>query len=215
MEGAQLSSVDSDMYPWDILETNLIFTHPEGSVRIKTEIVVMDNCTPQNIILGNDYLKIYGIDINNHKDRYSTIGENKRKRFSLSNIPKQISVLSPNKNTHKEEFFSKQLSEAKLNLVLSAKMRQELINFLYTYKNAFASDNKPLGTIRGNEVDITLNIDRPYPPVLRRPAYPEVLRSREALEKHIEELMQLGLLRKLGHNREVQFKTPVIIFRNN
>ncbi|MBW0552965.1 hypothetical protein O181_092680 [Austropuccinia psidii MF-1] len=60
-------------------------------------------------------------------------------------------------------------------------MRQELINVLYAYKNEFASGNEPLGTIKGNEVDITLNIDRPYPPVLRRPAYPASPRAREAL----------------------------------
>ncbi|MBW0549822.1 hypothetical protein O181_089537 [Austropuccinia psidii MF-1] len=74
---------------------------------------------------------------------------------------------------------------------------------LYTYKNAFASDNKPLGAIKGHEVDITLNIDRPYPPVLRRPAYQASPRAREALEKHIQELSQLGVLRKVGHNKDV------------
>ncbi|MBW0543983.1 hypothetical protein O181_083698 [Austropuccinia psidii MF-1] len=62
-------------------------------------------------------------------------------------------------------------------------MRPDLIDVLYTYKHAFASDNEPLGTIRGHDVDITLNIDRPYSPVLRRPAYPESPRAREALER--------------------------------
>ncbi|MBW0586156.1 hypothetical protein O181_125871 [Austropuccinia psidii MF-1] len=94
-------------------------------------------------------------------------------------------------------------------------MRYELINVLYTYNNAFASDNEPLGAIRGHEVDITLNIDRPYPPVLRRPAYPASPRAREALEKHIQELIQLGVLRKVGHNEEVEVTTPVIIAWNN
>ncbi|MBW0493184.1 hypothetical protein O181_032899 [Austropuccinia psidii MF-1] len=68
-------------------------------------------------------------------------------------------------------------------------MRKELINVLYTYKNAFASDDEPLGAVKGNEVDITINIDRPYPPVLRRPAYPPSPRAREGLEKHIQELI--------------------------
>ncbi|MBW0462437.1 hypothetical protein O181_002152 [Austropuccinia psidii MF-1] len=94
-------------------------------------------------------------------------------------------------------------------------MRKELIDVLYTYKNALNSDNKPLGTIRGHEVDITLNIDRPYPPVLRRPAYPESPRAREALEKHLQELIKLGLLRKVGHNEEVEVKNPVTISWNN
>ncbi|MBW0497557.1 hypothetical protein O181_037272 [Austropuccinia psidii MF-1] len=94
-------------------------------------------------------------------------------------------------------------------------MRHELIDLLCTYNNAFASDNEPLGAIKGNEVDITLNIHRPYPPVLGRPAYPASLRAREALEKHFQECIQLGVLRKVGHNEEVEVTTPVIIAWNN
>ncbi|MBW0587660.1 hypothetical protein O181_127375 [Austropuccinia psidii MF-1] len=144
---------------------------PAGSLTIKTEIVAMDNCTSQHIILGNDYVNIYGIDINNNRDRYFTIGDNKRQKFSFSNIPKQISVVSSVKDTYKDEFVSNQLVEAQINPSLSPKMRNELINVLYTYNNSFGSDNEPLGAIRGHEVDITLNIDRPYPPVLRRMLY--------------------------------------------
>ncbi|MBW0481346.1 hypothetical protein O181_021061 [Austropuccinia psidii MF-1] len=98
-------------------------------------------------------------------------------------MTKQISVVSSNK--YKEGFVSDNLSEAKINPTLSSKMRQELIHVLYTYKIAFSSDNEPLGPIRGHEVDITLNIERPYPSVLRRSAYPESPRAGEALEKHI------------------------------
>ncbi|MBW0520222.1 hypothetical protein O181_059937 [Austropuccinia psidii MF-1] len=68
-------------------------------------------------------------------------------------------------------------------------MRNELMNVLYTYNNALASHNEPLGAIGGHEVDITLNIDRPYPPVLGRPAYPASPRARKSLEKHIQELI--------------------------
>ncbi|MBW0522119.1 hypothetical protein O181_061834 [Austropuccinia psidii MF-1] len=88
-------------------------------------------------------------------------------------------------------------------------MKNELINVLYTYKNAFASDKEPLHSLRGQEVDITLNIGRPYPPVLRRQAYPENPRAREDLEKYIQELIQLGVLRKVGHNEEVEIENPV------
>ncbi|MBW0506447.1 hypothetical protein O181_046162 [Austropuccinia psidii MF-1] len=68
-------------------------------------------------------------------------------------------------------------------------MRNELIDVLYTYNNAFSSDNESLGAIKGHEVDITLNFDRPYPPLLRRPAYPASPTAREALEKHIQEFI--------------------------
>ncbi|MBW0552816.1 hypothetical protein O181_092531 [Austropuccinia psidii MF-1] len=191
------------MYPMGILDTNLVFPHPAGSLRMKTEIVVMDNCTSQNIILGNDYLNIYGIDINNNEYIYFKIGEIKRQTFSFSNISKQVSIISSVNNTYKEELVANQLVEAKINPSLSPKMRHNLIDVSYTYKSAFATDNEPLGAIKGKEVDITLNIDRLYPPVLRKPAYPASPTAREALEKHIQELIKLGVIRKEGHNEEV------------
>ncbi|MBW0537253.1 hypothetical protein O181_076968 [Austropuccinia psidii MF-1] len=215
IEGVQFSSASDNMYPLAILDTNLVFPHTAGSIRMKTEILVMENCTSQHIILGNDYLNIYGIDINNHKDRDFTIGENKRQKFDFYNMPKQISIVSSKKDTYKEGFAANQLVEAQINSSLSPKMRHELIDVLYTYNNAFASDIEPVGAIKGHEVDITLNIDRPYPPVLRRPAYPASPRAREALEKHIQELIQLGVLRKVGHNEEVEVTTPVIIAWHN
>ncbi|MBW0501050.1 hypothetical protein O181_040765 [Austropuccinia psidii MF-1] len=52
IEGVQFSSASNKMYPLGILDTNLVFTHPAGSARMNTEIVVIDNCTSQNIILG-------------------------------------------------------------------------------------------------------------------------------------------------------------------
>ncbi|MBW0478906.1 hypothetical protein O181_018621 [Austropuccinia psidii MF-1] len=126
-------------------------------------------------------------------------------------MPKQIYIISSVKDTYKDEFVDIQLVEAHINPSLSPKMRHDLIDVLYTYKNAFTSDNEPLRAIKGHEVDIPLNIDRPYPSVFRRPAYPASSTAREALEKHIQELIQLGVLRKVGHNEDVEVKTPVII----
>ncbi|MBW0486083.1 hypothetical protein O181_025798 [Austropuccinia psidii MF-1] len=97
---------------------------------------------------------------------------------------KQISVVSPNKDTYKQEFVTNQLDEGQITKILSSQMRQELIDVLYTYKNSFSSYSEPFGEIRGNEVDITLNIDRPYPPVLRRTAYPEISRATKALKTY-------------------------------
>ncbi|MBW0550542.1 hypothetical protein O181_090257 [Austropuccinia psidii MF-1] len=132
IEGVQFSSASNNMYPLGILDTSIVFPHPAESVRMQTEIVAMDNCTSQHIILGNVYLNIYGININNHKDRYHTFGEDKRQTFSFSNMPKQISILSSNKDTYKEEFVTNQLVEAQINSLLSPKRRKELINVFYT-----------------------------------------------------------------------------------
>ncbi|MBW0528950.1 hypothetical protein O181_068665 [Austropuccinia psidii MF-1] len=87
-------------------------------------------------------------------------------------MPKQISMISSLKDTYKDEFVDNQLVKAQIDPSSSFKMRHDLIDVLYTYRDAFASDHEPLGAIEGHEVDITLNIDRTYPPVLRRQAYP-------------------------------------------
>ncbi|MBW0479634.1 hypothetical protein O181_019349 [Austropuccinia psidii MF-1] len=87
-------------------------------------------------------------------------------------------------------------------------MKEDLIEILSKYRGAFASDNEPLVPIKGHEADIIFNVERAYPLLLRRPASP---RAREALETHINELMNLRVLRKVGHNEEVEVTTPVII----
>ncbi|MBW0502920.1 hypothetical protein O181_042635 [Austropuccinia psidii MF-1] len=69
IEGIKFRSSSQDMHPLGILEAEITFPHPTGSIRLKFEFVVMNNCTSQHFILGNDYLNIYGIDINNHGDR--------------------------------------------------------------------------------------------------------------------------------------------------
>ncbi|MBW0524085.1 hypothetical protein O181_063800 [Austropuccinia psidii MF-1] len=81
-------------------------------------------------------------------------------------MPKQISMVSSRKDTYKEGFLANQLVEAQINPSLSPKMKAELIDVLYLYNNAFASDNEPLGPMKGHDFDITLNIVRPYPLVL-------------------------------------------------
>ncbi|MBW0523939.1 hypothetical protein O181_063654 [Austropuccinia psidii MF-1] len=108
-------------------------------------------------------------------------------------------------------FIIEQLKEEEFNHELTVKMKEKLIDLLFKYKNAFTTDKEPLGAIIGHEVKIILKVEKPYPPLLRRPAYPASLRAREALEVHIKTLMDLGVLRKVGHNEQVEVTSPVII----
>ncbi|MBW0579438.1 hypothetical protein O181_119153 [Austropuccinia psidii MF-1] len=101
-----------------------------------------------------------------------------------------------------ERFKSEQLNEAEVILHLTDRQGNELSNIIYDHKEAFASYKEPLGSVVGHEFDIIINIERPYPPLLRRPAYPENPKSIEALELHIEELLDLGVKGKVGHNGE-------------
>ncbi|MBW0543200.1 hypothetical protein O181_082915 [Austropuccinia psidii MF-1] len=68
-----------------------------------------------------------------------------------------------------------------------------------------------------DEIDIAkeLDFEKLYPPLLRRPEYPASSKSREALEIHIKELLDLGVIRKVGHNEEVKIPTPVIVAWHN
>ncbi|MBW0547237.1 hypothetical protein O181_086952 [Austropuccinia psidii MF-1] len=94
-------------------------------------------------------------------------------------------------------------------------MKEELIQILFQYREELASDNEPLGAIKGHEVEIMLNVERTYPLLLKRPAYPASLRAREAFETNIDELMKLGVLRMAGHNEEVEVTTTVTITWHN
>ncbi|MBW0476368.1 hypothetical protein O181_016083 [Austropuccinia psidii MF-1] len=86
---------------------------------------------------------------------------------------------------------------------------------LYKYKIAFQTEKKILGAIIGHEADIILNLDKPYPPLLRRPAYPASPRAREALEINIKNLIYSSFLKKVVHYAQVESTAPVIIIQHN
>ncbi|MBW0502121.1 hypothetical protein O181_041836 [Austropuccinia psidii MF-1] len=90
-------------------------------------------------------------------------------------------------------------------------MKKDLIAILFQYMDSFASNNEPVGQIKGHGVDIMLNVKIPYPPLLGIPDYPYIPRAREALEAHINKLIKLGFLRNFGHNEGVEVTAPVII----
>ncbi|MBW0540235.1 hypothetical protein O181_079950 [Austropuccinia psidii MF-1] len=137
---------------------------------------------------------MYGIDLHNNKDRYFTIGDNKCQKFAFLPFKRQIT-----------------LNEAEVSLHLTDSQENKLSALLYDHREAFASDKEPLGEIIGHEVDIIPNVERPYSPLLRRPAYLASTKSREALEIFTKELLDRGVIRKVGHNEEVEITTPVIV----
>ncbi|MBW0491579.1 hypothetical protein O181_031294 [Austropuccinia psidii MF-1] len=67
----------------------------------------------------------------------------------------------------------------------------------------FAIGEEPLGKIRGHDIELYLDVESPYPSMLRRPPYPESLETRKEIEKHINELLEMDVIRKIGHNEIV------------
>jgi hypothetical protein len=195
----KLNSASSTMKPVGIFPCSLIIPHVQGAVRIPVEFIVVEDGVSNYFILGNDYMTIYGFDITNSRERYFTIGnDNKMKKF-LFKQRDQLAIQEVGRNPGLDKFFTEQLQQSKICEELTPKKVLQLQEVLFAHKNAFASDSEPLGAVIGHEVDITLNIERPYPPLLRRPAYPASPRARVELEKHIADLINLNFLRKIGH----------------
>ncbi|MBW0553855.1 hypothetical protein O181_093570 [Austropuccinia psidii MF-1] len=112
---------------------------------------------------------MYGIDIYNSKNRHITIGTNKEKKFSLDIY--QIPAQEP---------------------------IEKLLNEFREGQPAFAIGEEPLGKIRGHDIQLYLDVERPYPPMLRTPPYPASLETRKEIEKHIKELLVMDVIRKIG-----------------
>ncbi|MBW0510367.1 hypothetical protein O181_050082 [Austropuccinia psidii MF-1] len=94
---------------------------------------------------------------------------------------------------------------------LTSKHKLSLLKILRKNRPAFAISEEPLRKIRGHDIELYLDLERPYPPKLRRPPYPESLETRKEIEKHINELLEMDFIRKIGHNEIVEITTPVLI----
>ncbi|MBW0466904.1 hypothetical protein O181_006619 [Austropuccinia psidii MF-1] len=69
-----------------------------------------------------------------------------------------------------------------------------LLKILRKNRPAFAIGEDSPGKIRGHDIKLHLDVERPYPPMLRRASYPASLETR-----------------KIGHNEIAEITTPVLI----
>ncbi|MBW0512176.1 hypothetical protein O181_051891 [Austropuccinia psidii MF-1] len=181
----------------------IIIPHRKGNIRLNPEFVVLDDAHIQGFLLGTDYQRMYGIDIYNIKNRHITIGTNREKKFSLDIY--QISSQDP-----PEELLNGS-RDGQVSTTLTSKQKLSLLKMLRKNRPAFAIGEEPLGNIRGHDIELYLDVQRPYPSILSRPPYPASLGSRKEIEKHINELLDMDVVRKIGHNEIVEITTPVPI----
>ncbi|MBW0549579.1 hypothetical protein O181_089294 [Austropuccinia psidii MF-1] len=80
---------------------------------------------------------------------------------------------------------------------------------------AFDIGEEPLGKNIVCDIDLYLDVERPYPFMLRRTPYPESLETRKEIEKHINELLEMDVMRNIQHNERVEITTPVLITWND
>ncbi|MBW0534921.1 hypothetical protein O181_074636 [Austropuccinia psidii MF-1] len=158
---------------WTVIK-EIIMPHTKGNIRIKTEFVVLYDTHIQGFFLGTDYQRMYGIDIYNSKNRHITIGTNKEKKFSLDiyQISAQDSL---------EELLD-EFREGQFSTTLTSKWKLSLLKMLRKNRPAFSIFKEPLGNIRGHYIELYLDLERPHPPMLRRPPCPESLETRKEIE---------------------------------
>ncbi|MBW0524117.1 hypothetical protein O181_063832 [Austropuccinia psidii MF-1] len=177
--------------------------HRKGKIRLNPEFVVLDDAHIQEFFLGTDYQRIYAIDIYISKNRHITIGTNMEKKFSLDIY--QISAQDP-----LEELLN-EFREGQFSTALTSKQKLSLMKILRKNRPAFAIGEEQLGKIRGHDIELYLDVERPYPPMLRRPPYPASLETRKEIEKHINKILEMDVIRKIGHNEIVEITTSVLI----
>ncbi|MBW0485019.1 hypothetical protein O181_024734 [Austropuccinia psidii MF-1] len=181
----------------------IIIPHRKGNIRLNPEFVVLNNAHIQGFLLGTDYQRMYGIDLYNSKNRHITIGTNKEKKLSLDIY--QISAQDPLGELLNE------LREGQFSTTLTSKQKLSLLNILRKNRPEFSIGEGPLGKIRGHDIELYLDVEQPYPPMLRRSPYPASLETRKEIEKHINELLDMDVIRKIGHNGIIEITTPVLL----
>ncbi|MBW0574397.1 hypothetical protein O181_114112 [Austropuccinia psidii MF-1] len=164
----------------------------KGNIRLNPGFVVLKDAHIQGLLLGTDYQMMYGIDIYNSKNSNITIGTNKEKKFSLDIY--QMSTHDP-----LEELLN-EFREGQFSTSLTSKQKLTLLKMMRKDRPAFAIGEEPFGKIKGHHIESYLDVERPYPPMLRGPPYSESLEARKEIWKQINELIEIYFIRKIGHN---------------
>ena len=103
------------------------------------------------------------------------------------------------------------MSQAAISDILTNAQKDDLSKVCYINKEAFCTTEKPIGNVTGQDIKLELNCESPYPPALRKASYPSSPKSRIPLGQHIKELIDLRVLRKVGHDEQVEITTPVVV----
>ncbi|MBW0587942.1 hypothetical protein O181_127657 [Austropuccinia psidii MF-1] len=95
------------------------------------------------------------------------------------------------------EEFQNDFREGQFSTSLTSKQNLILLNMLSKNRPQFAIVKKTLGKRRDHDIELYLDVERPCPPILGRPPYPSSLEARKKSEKHINELLDMEVIRKI------------------
>ncbi|MBW0478332.1 hypothetical protein O181_018047 [Austropuccinia psidii MF-1] len=173
----------------------IIIPHRKGNIRLNPDFIVLVYAHIQGFVLRTDHQKMYGICIYNIKKSHITIGTNKEKKFSLNIY--QISTQDP-----LEELLN-EFREGPFSTILTSKQKLGLLKILRKGRPAFSNGEESSGKMRSHDIELYLDLERPYPPMLRSPPYQESLVTRKEIEENVNELLEMDVNRKIGHSEIV------------
>ncbi|MBW0578167.1 hypothetical protein O181_117882, partial [Austropuccinia psidii MF-1] len=193
-KATNLKSASWKMISIGTIIKEIIIPHRKGNIRLNPEFVVLDDAHIQGFLLGTDYQRIdYKVTLTRLKQDFILTAvrrEVNRRRLTRD---------SPWCQDPLEELL-KEFREGQFSTTLTSKQKLSLLKMLRQNRRAFDIVEEPLGKIKGHDMELYLNVERPYPPMLRRPPYPASLETRKEIEKHINELLDMDVLRNIGHN---------------
>ncbi|MBW0481849.1 hypothetical protein O181_021564 [Austropuccinia psidii MF-1] len=149
----------------------IIIPHRKGDIRLNPEFLVLDDGHIQGFLMGKDYQRMYDIDIYNSKNRHITIGTNKEKRFSFD-------IYHVSAQDQLEELLN-EFRDGQVSTTLTSEQKLTFLKMLRNNRPAFSISEEQLGKSRGHDIELYLDVERPYPPILRSPPYPASLETRK------------------------------------
>ncbi|KAG0141674.1 hypothetical protein CROQUDRAFT_98497 [Cronartium quercuum f. sp. fusiforme G11] len=192
------SGCGGDLFPLDIIELPIVFPHPRGNIKILAEFVVMESVKSNSLILGDDFLSLSDFTISHGKEKIFTIDNNQDEKFG---IPKERIILaiqqevaqhqSPTIGCKSDERFKEEMNGAAIGPQLSTDQKITIEKLIKIYHNEFG-----LGKINKHPGSINLTVNKPYPPILKKKPYPASPRNRVEIEKNLDELLKMKVIRK-------------------
>ncbi|MBW0473888.1 hypothetical protein O181_013603 [Austropuccinia psidii MF-1] len=126
-----------------------------------------------------------------------TMGTNKEKKLSLD-----IYQLT---NQDYLEKLQNKFKEGKFSSKPTSKKKFVLIKILRKNRPAFFIREEALGNIRCNEIELNLDLEEPYPRMLKRPQYSASLETMGDIEKLVNELLDMEASEKLDIMRFLMY----------
>ncbi|MBW0474566.1 hypothetical protein O181_014281 [Austropuccinia psidii MF-1] len=153
------NSLDHHFPNW---EKQLLQTKANNFKRASGKITSIGTIIKEIIIHHRkDYQRMYGIDIYNMKNRHIIIVTNKENKVLLGIC--QISTHDP------LEKLLNEFTEGQFSNTLTSKQKLSFLKMLKKHMPEFSIGEEPLGKIGGHDIELYLDVGRPYPPMLRRP----------------------------------------------